>query len=338
MVFVTGATGLVGRYLVCELLKHGDEVRALCRPSSNRQAVIDHAERQGIGTERLHWFEGELEDGMCLEEAMQGCERVYHCAAVVSFHRKDAQKMRQVNRDATATLVNAMLHAGVPELVHISSVAALGRKGDDPVHEDVPFEYGPDATAYACSKFEAELEVWRGQEEGLKVLTVNPSIIIGSGDFSKSSSMLFTLVHKGLAWYPTGSNGFVSAGDVAKAARLLAEYRCWGERYILNAENETYQRLMEMMAQGLNTKAPTWPLRPIFMALAWRLGMVWEWISRRRFPISKESVANTHSHHRYASTKLQDALLAKGVIWTYESIQNVVRQGANDFLRMKETN
>lgn len=336
MVFVTGATGLVGHYLVCELLKNGDEVRALYRASSNRQAVLDHALHAGISTERLQWFEGELEDGLCLEEGLQGCDRVYHCAAVVSFHRKDVQKMFRVNRDATATLVNAMLHVGVRELVHISSVAALGRKGEAPVHEDVPFEYGPGVSAYARSKFEAELEVWRGQEEGLNVLTVNPSIIIGSGDFSRSSSMFFTIVYKGLNWYPTGSNGFVSAADVAKAARVLAENDCWGERYILNAENGTYRQLLESIARALKAKPPSRPLSPMFMAMAWRLGILWERLSGRRSPISKESVANTHSRHSYATTKLQDTLQERGVKWEYESIEKVVQESAKDFLRLRE--
>ena len=221
MVFVTGATGLVGRYLVDELLRNGEQVRALCRPQSDRQAVYAFLAKAGTDDARLEWVEGSLHDGLFLEEAMADCQRVFHCAAMVSFHPKDAETMMRINRDATGLVVNAMLHTGVEELVHVSSVAALGRKPGEPVHEDVPFEDSRDVSQYARSKFAAELEVWRGQEEGLRVLVVNPVIVLGEGDLSRSSSMLFTLVHRGLSWYPTGTNGFVAARDVARACTCL---------------------------------------------------------------------------------------------------------------------
>ena len=143
MVFVTGATGLVGRYLVDELLRNGEQVRALCRPQSDRQVVHAFLAKAGTDDARLEWVEGSLHDGLFLEEAMAGCKRVFHCAAMVSFHPKDAETMMRINRDATGLVVNAMLHLGVEELVHVSSVAALGRKPGEPVHEDVPFEDGP---------------------------------------------------------------------------------------------------------------------------------------------------------------------------------------------------
>ena len=232
MVFVTGATGLVGRYLVDELLRNEEQVRALCRPQSDREAVHAFLAKAGTDDARLEWVEGSLHDGLFLEEAMAGCQRVFHCAAMVSFHSKDAETMMAVNRGATGLVVNAMLHAGVEELVHVSSVAALGRKPGEPVHEDVPFEDGRDVSQYARSKFAAELEVWRGQEEGLRVLAVNPVIVLGEGNFSRSSSMLFALVHRGLRWYPTGTNGFVAARDVAQACTVLSDQGCcWGERF-----------------------------------------------------------------------------------------------------------
>ena len=146
MVFVTGATGLVGRYLVDELLRNGEHVRALCRPQSDRQAVHAFLAKAGTDDARLEWVEGSLHDGMFLEEAMAGCQRVFHCAAMVSFHPKDAETMMRINRDATGLVVNAMLHTGVEELVHVSSVASLGRKPGERVHEDVPFEDGRAAT------------------------------------------------------------------------------------------------------------------------------------------------------------------------------------------------
>lgn len=324
MVFVTGGTGLVGRHLVDELLKEGHDVHALCRPTTNRRQLEDFLGQCGTAHDRLTWVEGSLEDGMFLEEALENCSRVYHCAALVSFHRKDAEVLKRINQDATGTLANAMLQAGVPEMVHISSVAALGRKRGEPVHEDVPFEDGRDVSAYARSKFGAELEVWRGQEEGLRVLTVNPVIVLGPGDFTRSSSMLFTLVHRGLKWYPTGSNGFVSARDVARAATMLSTNGCWGERFVVCAENSSYRHLMTLMAEAMGVRAPHRPLRRWMMGAAWRLSAGWEFISGRRAPISKESVETTHRHHDYVTDKLERALAAKGVEWQYQSLKETV--------------
>ena len=325
MVFVTGATGLVGRYLVDELLRNGEQVRALCRPQSDRQAVHAFLAKAGTDDARLEWVEGSLHDGLFLEEAMAGCQRVFHCAAMVSFHPKDAETMMRINRDATGLLVNAMLHIGVEELVHVSSVAALGRKPGEPVHEDVPFEDGRDVSHYARSKFAAELEAWRGQEEGLRLLAVNPVIVLGEGDFSRSSSMLFTLVHRGLSWYPIGTNGFVAARDVARACTVLSNQGCWGERFVLCAENASYQQLMVWMAEALGVPAPSRPLKAWMLGAAWRLSALWERLTGRRAPISKESVENTSKDHRYATTKLEDVLKAKGVDWAYEPVQTTIQ-------------
>lgn len=232
--------------------------------------------------------------------------------------------MMHINRDATGILVNAMLHCGVEELVHISSVAALGRKPGEPVHEDVPFEDGRDVSQYARSKFAAELEAWRGQEEGLRVLAVNPVIVLGQGDFGRSSSMLFTLVHRGLNWYPTGANGFVAARDVARACTLLANNGCWGERFVLCSENTSYRQLMSWMAEAMGVAAPQRPLQSWMLGTAWRLSALYEQLTGRRAPISKESVENTNKDHRYATQKLERTLKEKGVEWAYEPVKATI--------------
>lgn len=328
MVLITGGTGLVGRHLLEVLLSSGESVRALHRPSSDRVAVQNFLEKRGVNLAGLEWFEAELWDDERLEEALSECSRVYHCAAVVSFHHRDAAWMMEVNRDATATLVNTMLDTGIKELVHISSVSALGRKEGEPVHEDVPFEEGSDVTHYARSKYLAELEVWRGKEEGLNVLVVNPVIVLGPGDFDRSSSTMFALAHKGFQWYPSGSNGFVSAADVARACLLLAEHDCWNDRYMLCAENRPYREVLTQMARALETRPPAHRLRNWMMGLTWRLGRVLEAVSGRKSPITRESVQNTNKVHSYASDFLERTLEAKGVHWQYQSIDSAINETA----------
>jgi nucleoside-diphosphate-sugar epimerase len=196
------------------------------------------------------------------------------------------------------------------------------------VHEDVPFEEGSDVTHYARSKYLAELEVWRGKEEGLNVLVVNPVIVLGPGDFDRSSSTMFALAHKGFQWYPSGSNGFVSAADVARACLLLAQHDCWNGRYMLCAENLPYREVLTKMARSLETRPPAHRLRNWMMGLAWRLGRVLEAVSGRKSPITRESVQNTNKVHSYASDFLERTLEAKGVHWQYQSIDSAIDETA----------
>lgn len=328
MVLITGGTGLIGRHLLQALLAAGEHVRALHRPASDLSQAEDFLKKKGIDASTLEWFEAELWDGERLEEALRGCSRVYHCAAVVSFHHRDAAQMMAVNRDATAMLVNTMLHAGAPELIHISSVSALGRKEGEPVHEEVPFEEGSSVTHYARSKYLAELEVWRGKEEGLKVMVVNPVIVLGPGDFKRSSSTMFALAHKGFRWYPSGSNGFVSASDVARACHLLATHECWNNRFMLCAENLAYRQVLTWMADALKTPPPVRRLRGWMLGLAWRFSRVLELVTGRKSPITRESVQNTGKKHAYASKFLERTLESKGVQWQYESIEKVILETA----------
>lgn len=328
MVLITGGTGLVGRHLLEVLLAAGERVRAVHRPASDRLQAEDFLKKKGIDASALEWFEAELWDEERLEEALQGCSRVYHCAAVVSFHRRDTSQMMAVNRDATAMLVNTMLHAGVSELIHISSVSALGRKEGEPVHEDVPFEEGSGVTHYARSKYLAELEVWRGKEEGLKVIVVNPVIVLGPGDFRRSSSTMFALARQGFQWYPSGSNGFVSASDVARACHLLVSHECWNDRFMLCAENQAYRQVLTWMAEAMRTPPPIRRLRGWMLGLAWRFGLVLELVTGRKSSITRESVQNTNKKHTYASDFLERTLESKGVQWQYEPIEKVILETA----------
>ena len=336
MEFVTGGTGLVGRYLVAELLMQGRSVRLFCRPESNRKTLLDFLARRGLGDSMIHWCEGHLEDSTFVEDSIAGCSRVYHVAAVVSFHPKDTEIMMRVNRDATEVLVNAMLHVGVNELIHVSSVAALGRLPNQPVHEDIPFETGPDVTAYAQSKFESELQVWRGQEEGLNVITVNPTIVLGEGDFERSSSALFSMVYNGLRWYPRGSNGFVSAKDIGRAMVLLGDQGCWGQRFILNAENRTYQSIFDQMSQEFGIPKPSLPLKSWMLGLAWVLSAALEFVTGVRAKATRESVANTQRQHTYETNKLEDTLNGRGIAWDYEPINETIRDVSRAFLEQKK--
>ena len=336
MDLVTGATGSLGMHLVSVLLAAGREVRGMRRRESNVtrcEAFWDRKLGSESWREQFEWIEGDLSDGLLLEQMLLGgVKRVFHAAALVSFHPKDANRMMETNREGTARLVDAMLHAGTPELIHISSVAALGRKHAEPVHEETPYEEGPDVSAYGRSKHMAEREVWRGEAEGLKVVSLNPVIILGEGNYSQSSAALFTLVHRGLGWYPMGENGFVSAWDVARAALQLAQQgTSWGHRFVLCAENRSYQSILSTIAEAFDKHPPSKPLRPWMSGLAWRLAWIWERISGRKAVLTRESVANTACVHHYATQKLESHLTS----WRYQPVDEVIAETAEAYLFSK---
>lgn len=331
MELVTGATGMVGMHVVAELLRAGRPVRALRRTGSDLRPLEAFLSRRGFSSADLVWAEADLLDGDLLEAALTGCTRVYHCAALVSFHPSDARALDRVNRAGTAALVDAMLHVGVPECVFISSVAALGRRDGEPTHEGTPFSDGPGVSAYARSKYAAELEVWRGGEEGLRVLTLLPTVVLGEGDFHRSSAEFFATVDRGLSFYPLGANGFVAAEDVARAAVLLPDVGGWGERFILHAETRDYRSVFTEIAAALGRPAPRHAVRPWMAEVAWRAARAAEWITGKKTIVTREALANTHRRHTYASDRIASRCAEAGVAWKYTPVVDTIRTAAQAY-------
>ena len=332
---ITGGTGSVGMHLVREWLANGESVRLIVRPGSDRQRVQSFLKatlpEDPMAFDRIEWAEGDVTDGLSLEDAFEGAHRVVHAAALVSFNRWDAQRMMEVNREGTANVVNAMLAQGVEELVYISSVAALGRKPGEPeVHEETVFEDGPEISDYARSKYRAELEVWRGQEEGLRVSVLNPVIVIGPGDYSRSSAALMTQVAQGLRFYPKGSNGFVAADDVATVAWKLVEGGVWGERFVVCGFHATYRELFNAMADALGMRSPQWPVHRWVAELAWRVARLAEILTRRPAFVTREALRTSARNHRYRTEKIQQKLK-----FDFTPLLPTVQRTAEDYLRSR---
>jgi len=332
MDFITGATGIVGRELVSQLISAGHTVKALYRNNSDVTSVENLITSRSLSLDRLIWVEGELNDSQSLESSLKGCTRVFHVAALVSFHPLDEASLLKTNVEGTKNIVNAMLHKDVKTLVYVSSVAALGRQENKIVDEETPFEDGVGETAYSRSKYLAELEVWRGQEEGLSVAVVNPSIIIGAGDFTRSSAELFPQIHAGLSFYPTGSSGYVSSSDVAKACVLLADNNVRGERVLLNSENRSYKSLMCEIAIALNVKPPFRAVKPWMSSFAWRAFWLIEKLTGKRALATKSSLKMSRSMIVYDGSKIERVLALEGVKWEYEPVNKAISRTAESYL------
>ncbi len=298
-VFVTGGTGLLGTHLILKLAEKGIRPKALFR--THIPAVI---------RDKADWVNADISDILRLEEELQGIEYVYHVAGLVSFYKKDKERMHKINVEGTANVVNACLSAGVKKLLHVSSVASLGRiRDDDSINETMQWSPSTNNSEYAKSKFLGELEAWRGYAEGIEVTVVNPSIIIGEhGDWTKGSMQIFESVYNGFPWYTTGVTGYVDANDAAEAMIALMDADTAGERYILNGENISFQEAFNTIAHAFVVKPPSRKVTPLMAGLAWRIEKIKSLFTGKDPLVTKETAATGLAVANFDSSKLLKAL------------------------------
>ncbi len=335
MIFVTGGTGLVGSHLLYELARVQDQgapkIRALYRSEERKKHVLEvFGLYSGIARDlfdTIDWIHGDLSDLGVLEDAMEGVDLVYHCAALVSFDPRDRDLLFKVNEEGTANIVHTALASGVRKLAYVSSVAALGRsETGEQIDEWTSWKSGPENSQYAISKYAAEQQVWKGTQEGLPAVMVNPSIILGPGYWEAGSSKIFSSIADGFSFYSRGINGFVDVRDVASALATLASSELENERYVLSAENRSYQEVFTWIAEGLGVKAPH------INTPAWLGNLVWriEWLRSRltgNSPmVTKETAATAQQFVRYSSEKIREELG-----FTFRSLQETIQETAKHF-------
>ena len=223
-------------------------------------------------------------------------DAVVHCAAIISFHPKDREKMLRDNVEGTRNLVNACLKKGVKNFLHVSSIAALGRPVEEgPITLDTPWEEdSPYNTDYALSKYYAELEVWRGKEEGLNVKVFYPGVVLGQGDGHTSSKQVIDVVKNGNPFYPVGSNGFVFVEDLAKKITDELPFTSSDEkeRFLCVSHNLTFEKLITSVADAYGYKPAKWPLKGTIYGLVYGVARFCEWF-RIRIPITTELMKST---------------------------------------------
>lgn len=262
MILVTGGTGQIGSRLLLNLTKNkAYKVRAIYRNTQSlekiRQLFVKHSDSGAAQFDTIEWVQADLSNIPALEKAFEGVTFVFHCAGLISFQPQDFDKLIEVNVQGTANIVNLSIDFGVKKLCYVSSVATLSTLPHTPIDEENDWNNEDNNTDYAISKHGAEMEVWRGSQEGLPVVIVNPSVVLG-GDFTdRGSGLLYKKVADGLRYYPAGATGFVGVDDVVRAMVQLQFSEVAGERFVLNAENLTYKAVLERISNQLRVKAPT---------------------------------------------------------------------------------
>lgn len=277
--FVTGGSGLVGQWLLATLARQaGVRVRASFR-GTPPTTLPDGADAQPID-----WVEGDVLDALFLQRAVAGADVVIHTAALVSYAPRDAKRLWQTNVEGTANVVNALLsHAPAARLVHLSSVAALGPPAPGTAHVDETAEWDPAAphAVYAESKFAAELEVWRGLNEGLQGIMLNPAVILGPGDPQRSSTQLFRYAAEEHRFYPPGTLNVVDVRDVVAAivAAATAPAALLGARYLLSAGALSYADFFRQVAGVLGRRPPRQALPAALAEVLWRAEAARAWLT-----------------------------------------------------------
>jgi dihydroflavonol-4-reductase len=302
MILVTGATGFLGSELACQLVQQGNIIRCTKRGSSTIPPLLVPLSQQ------IQWVDADIMDIFALEAALDGVTQVYHCAAWVSLRQADKGPMIRTNITGTANLVNLCLDR-TARLVHVSSIAAIGTAlAGELITENHHLEETAANDGYAISKLESEMEVWRGIAEGLDAVIVNPSLIIGPNAGTEGTGQLFENVRKGLKFYTKGAGGFVDVGDVAKCMIALMNSDIQGERYIISAENRSYQDITAAIANCFGTKAPATLAKPWMMEIAWRAAALAGALTGKAPAIDKVAAQTASLTREYDNTKIRKAI------------------------------
>ena len=322
MIFLTGATGLLGSFICRKLIQEGCKVKAAKRSSSSFSLLEDIQDK-------IEWVEADVLDILSLNQALEGCNQVVHCAGLVSYHAGDADLLFKINGEGTANLVNASLSSGIQRFVHISSVAAIGRSGKlEQIDESFKWSDADEHTAYGMSKHQAELEVFRGGIEGMEIVILNPALVLGPGPLDRSSAQVFKYVKEEKSYYTDGCLNYIDARDVANISwQALQGKLKFGERYILSAGILPYKQFFEQVAAAMQKKAPSIRANSYLLYLAYFLETFRARLQGKKPLVTGETLKLSKQRLKFSHTKVKQALdyqfipLQETIEWTCREIQ-----------------
>lgn len=330
MNLVTGATGIVGSHVVLELLLNNQPVTACRQKNSNvarlKQLFAFYTRDHEALFQKIKWVEMDIRDIFSIEETLEGIHNVYHCAGFVSFQKKDRKKMMEINEQGTANVVNACLGKPGIALCHVSSITTINNSDYTlPLDESVFWKTSGRENDYAISKYNAEREVWRGIEEGLDAVIVNPGVILSPGFWGQSSSKLFDACYKGNRFYTDGTSAYIAAADVARTMTGLMNKRLFANRYILIENNYSFRDILGFIHTQFKKPVPSIKVSPLLLRLAAVVNGTWSFFSGKEARITK-SLMNAAFNKQLFSNKKITGTLQIEFIPVKEAISGICRQ------------
>lgn len=333
MVLVTGGTGLVGSHLLYFLLKKGVAVRAIHRKSSRletvRRVFSYYTEDADSLFSKIEWKEANITDIPALDDAFRGVTHVYHSAAYISFHPKHFQKLKKANIEGTANVVNLAIAHNVEKLCYVSSIATLGTTLDGSlISESTRWNPEEDNSVYAITKYGAEMEVWRGTQEGLDAVIVNPGVIMGSGHWHSGSGSIVKMVAKGIKYHTSGGIAIVDVQDVVHAMIKLMESNIKYEQFVLAGENMSYKNLLGHLALVLGVSAPSRSIPKWKMDGLRKLDWLSSKLSGSRRSLLKSTVSTL-----YKESYCDGSKICKVIDFKYTSAEKTLERVGKNYLQ-----
>jgi len=329
MILVTGGTGLLGGHLLYNLVCKNEHVRAIYRTKKTLKNVksifLTYTEDYESLLKKIEWVKADILDIPALDKALKNVSYVYHCAAFVSFEPHKYYSLRRTNIEGTANVVNLCLSNNIKKLCYVSSIAALGSPvKTNVITEETTWNPEDDNSVYAITKYGAEIEVWRGTQEGLDVVIVNPGVILGAGIWNYGSGSIFKKIDKGLNFFTSGSIGLISVQDVVKVMVTLLKSEIKNERFILVSKNWSYKTFLQYTAKALHAKIPKKEAKPWLLNIAWRLDWIKHIFTRKRRVLTKHLVKSLTTKHTYNNSKIVSELNYK-----FTPIEHVINEIAS---------
>lgn len=336
MILVTGGTGLVGSHLLFRLINNNETLKAIYRNPKKLENVKNvfscYTDDYELLFDKIEWIKTDLLDIPSLTEAFKDVNYVYHCAAFVSFEPDKYQLLRQTNIDGTANIVNLCISNNVKKLCYVSSIATISNTiNNAPITENTDWNFEADNSVYAITKYGAEMEVWRGTQEGLNAVIVNPGVILGAGIWSYGSGSLFKKAHKGLKYYTPGTVGLVDIEDVVSIMIRLLNSDVINERYILVADNWTYKKFLQTLAKSVNGSVPKKMASINLLELIWRLDWLKHKLTGKRRVITKQIAYSLSSKTNYNSNKVK-----KELNYTFKNVNTSIIDVGKLYLRQEK--
>jgi dihydroflavonol-4-reductase len=312
MVLVTGGTGLVGAHLLLHLIENGEMVRAIYRNLETIQktkSLFTLHKKENV-FEKINWVQADILDIPSLEIAFENIDYVYHCAAFISFDPKDEKIVRKTNIEGTANIVNFCIAKNVQKLCFVSSIAALGdlKENETIITEDT--EWNPELfhSDYAISKYGAEMEIWRGQQEGVNSIIVNPGIILGPRFWQEGSGILFKKIENGFSFYSKGTTGIIAVTDVVNIMVQLMKSDAKNERFTLISTTITFQDLFNSIADALKKRRPSIYITPFATRVLSRIDWFFSNVFRTKRKLDRATATASFTINAYSNEKIKNQL------------------------------
>lgn len=335
MNLVTGGTGLVGSHVAFYLAANQKPVRLMLRDTAGikkiKKVFSYYHENPDALFSSVEVVVGDITDINSIGHAIHDVEHVYHCAGYVSFDSREKDKLELINTTGTKNMVNMALDSdSVKKFGFVSSVAALHcAEGKDEVDESCFLKPPKQSSHYARTKYAAEMEVWRGIHEGLDGIIINPTIILGPGNWEQGSASIFSNLYKGMRYYTPGSTGFVDVNDVARLFIQLLESDIANERFLINSENVGFKEVFQQIASEFNNQSASKVLPAWLGDLAWRGEKLMSSLTGKSVRITKDSMEAAFNKKNYVNEKVLNAVPCE-FMKVKESIQTNCKRYLND--------